>query len=455
MPQQLSTNKILQIQNAVADCSRQQVKNILLNDIRPFLNDHYWIKSNNRYLINGALRVDTDASSNCLVSKDLREYISVSTVFHCKDGWDYFSSAISAILNGNFSNAIHLAYYAELRAVMAFLACDGIGIFNKRHIYIDSNGDVKQVANSNISTHNFVWHAIQQWANTANKSEIIFKSINVSGHSIYDWLIAAGMLVGSPSGSLLASDWLKKWSLDLELVSNDHNIRNEVSYRPQEIKKSKRYSTNTKNELSFIIEQWNLCEPVSNEKFRMLDYYLLRVVLIQRYFIHYGSKPTLTQLTTFVQGIMSRLGLSSNHLLENVLTKRNNSKIHPVLKAASLKAYDAKWCYRPLSILSRAFLLLRLATASTREVIDYAGFTYSELEFWWEKIGEENGLWSQGNAPNPLSDLWTDINQSLVELNQWLDNSSVINRQSLYQQMPSEIALMSQYKRAYLWGLGL
>jgi hypothetical protein len=455
MPQTLSVNQMSQLQTAVANCSRTHIKDILLNDIKPFVNNSSWVDSNNRYLINGALRVDKDSKSGLLVSKDLKEYIAASTVLHCKDGWDYYSSAVSAILNGNFHNAIHFAYYAEVRAVMAFLACDGIGIFNGRHVYVDQIGSLKPVANSNIRTHEFVWHAIQQWAKIPNKSDIIFKSIEVSGQSIYNWLIAAGMLVGSTSTAQLAIDWLKQWSLDLELLAKDHNIRNEVSYRPQEIKRSRCYITNAKEELGFILGQWNLCEPVSSERFRMLDYFLLRVALIHRYKIHYGSNPTSRQLTSFVRGIMSGLGLSSNSLLESILTKMTYPNLNPVLKAANLKAFNNSGKYRPLSILARAFLLLRLATASTKEVINYAGLNYTELQFWWEKIGEESGFWEQGNFPNPLSDLWSDINQSVISLDEWISSRTIIDKQSLYQEMSSELIVLPQFKRAYLWGLGL
>jgi hypothetical protein len=122
MPQPLSANKMLQLLTAVTNCSRTHIKNILLNDIRSYVNNSSWVDSNNRYLINGALRIEQDAQSGTLVSKDLKEYIAASTVLHCKDGWDYYSSAVSAIIVGNFHNAIHFAYYAEMRAVMAFLA---------------------------------------------------------------------------------------------------------------------------------------------------------------------------------------------------------------------------------------------------------------------------------------------------------------------------------------------
>ena len=47
---------------------------------------------------------------------DLVDYIAVSAFVHCFDGWTFLARALESELAGNPGVAMHLAYYAELRA---------------------------------------------------------------------------------------------------------------------------------------------------------------------------------------------------------------------------------------------------------------------------------------------------------------------------------------------------
>ncbi|MFJ1288414.1 hypothetical protein, partial [Acinetobacter baumannii] len=99
-----------------------------------------------------------------------------------KDAWDYFSCAISAVLEGNIYNAIHFAYYAELRATMSFLASEGIGVFNGINYYVDSTGKCKRFT-GNIATHKFVWPALNEWSKLVANRNTLLDIVTVHGYS--------------------------------------------------------------------------------------------------------------------------------------------------------------------------------------------------------------------------------------------------------------------------------
>jgi hypothetical protein len=47
---------------------------------------------------------------------------------------------------------------------------------------------------------------------------------------------------------------------------------------------------------------------------------------------------------------------------------------------------------RPLSVISRALLLLRLASAAASDLLSYAAMTSSEIAFWTDQLGLDIGL---------------------------------------------------------------
>jgi len=59
---------------------------------------------------------------------ELAQYLALSSAAHVLDGWRYIAQSSMAFLSGSRTQALHLAYYAELRAGLAILAQSGIGI---------------------------------------------------------------------------------------------------------------------------------------------------------------------------------------------------------------------------------------------------------------------------------------------------------------------------------------
>jgi len=123
-----------------------------------------WIGPRNRYAINTVKRITADAPRRTPPSPkslQLSQYIAASVILHCFDGWSYLSHSVESLLDGDIATAVHLAYYAELRAAMSFLASEGISIFDYKHFWCDNTGNYNVFCGS---THTVVWQALEEWA---------------------------------------------------------------------------------------------------------------------------------------------------------------------------------------------------------------------------------------------------------------------------------------------------
>jgi len=95
----------------------------------------------------------------------LSDYLALSCPLHALDGWRYLSAALVSLLNGARTEALHLAYYAELRAALSILAGSGIAVLNNKHYAIDNTGLVYWFSGKTHSTAlerdtGVVWHIV-------------------------------------------------------------------------------------------------------------------------------------------------------------------------------------------------------------------------------------------------------------------------------------------------------
>ena len=116
-------------------------------------------------------RLRRDIGNGNVNDNALAEYVGVSAPTHTFDGWSLLSRSVSCLLRGDPYSAVHLAYYAELRATIAILASEGIGIFNRKHCIVDRNGNCELInvkgrpRNRVLGTHECAWSVFEWWAN--------------------------------------------------------------------------------------------------------------------------------------------------------------------------------------------------------------------------------------------------------------------------------------------------
>lgn len=417
-----------------------------------------WLLPSNRYVKDCINQIKTDTSSNPkrLNHRHLREYIAASSVIHCMDGWSYLGRGIEAHLKGNSDIARHLGYYAELRAAMAFLASEGIGIFDRKHFVVDNKKKCNEFSGS---THITVWEALEHWTTTPSASNVILQVIQPGGLPLEEWL--KSFAVAPSFHSVIAKDWLLQWGLDLKQLKEDREARNSSSYRPTAFSSSR--AINVADSLQFVKDLWKMCGPTEFLRFPTLDRYLLRQSLETNFkSTHPYNRSSKQAKLVFHRQVRAMLhGLALRDLTLEEWEKFLNN---PQLSDLSLLLEEAKGSddsssqRHHMQVLARATLLLRVATGAAREKLKtLPSVSSAELQFWWTALGEDRCLWDGGTPPDRFVDLWTDIEEALQALDGWqgASTTSGTSYNKLWREQASAIGQLGSCERVGLWGLGL
>ena len=412
---------------------------------------------NNHPLIGDCINNIKNRSSVAISDDHFKTYIALSTVVHSMDGWEYLASAIDALVNGNHSVAIHLAYYSELRGSMSFLASEGIGVFDKEHFSL-SSASVLTASSSFNGTHQAVWEMIERWSNSSQKPENsdILSIFSVSGKTFQEWIDAF------PHGTTLSAkmiiqSWIRAWNLDVSLLRTDRNTRNEVSYRPQRNTVTSRMVMTYGESVAEIQNFWRLIEPSGTNRFNLLDKHLLKMFLKQVYDNFSQDVRDANPFEDLLTQTLSNLGLQTDDSFSDFL--KGNSQ-HSIFNFASQAAYDnVANTLNVVAILARALLMLRLSTGRASLIFKKAGYNIHDLNLLWGSYGVENGFWKVGNAPENFELLWEEIYDHVETINDWLEGSN-INDLDANDVFGDESLIMSmqyfkQIHRAMLWGVDI
>lgn len=383
---------------------------------------------------------------------ELAEYVAASLPVHCLDGWGFLSGAVGELLNGDWQVALHLGYYAELRATTCLLGSMGIGTFNDYHIVLDDRKNYRTIGK--FPTHKFVWQVIEWWAAQNDPFPLGKIRVSLAGvtDTIEDWIDDAAP--GSTFAAFIAKEFLDSWSIDLKVLSDDHTLRNTVSYRPTRIITPT--LLNARVICERMLDHWRACEPAAGSSFQVLDVELLRRSLE----MVYNALPKPTSLADFVRIPLEKRRPSSEPEFDRelaVLSGTVASTATPIFTAAAIPG-DATNPDGVLPVLARALLLLRLASAACAYHMQTAGFSESEVQFWWEPLGEDCGLWERLAPPTTLSDLWQDAAAAIAEIETKLSASSgPLSTWDLWSNAEDVQALheLGRFQKPGLWSLGL
>jgi len=423
--------------------------------LKRHLNRKIWVGQNNRYRKDCVSRVQADIGSNSLNSAHLAQYVAASGPLHCADGWSFLGRALACIARGDNHSAMHLGYYAELRAAMSLLATQGVGIFNDRHFVLDKRDQcvlLNAGKGKGISTHRMAWAALEFWADGMSVSDHLFEIITPGGIALKNWIHHFGM----PDNAIdpVGRKWLKLWGLDLERLANDHIARNEVSYRPTGL--SPKPSADARESSSFLTDLWMLCEPSGYSRFETLDRHLLRLSLHD---LATGMRIKPADFASRVSNMLDAMGLGASAETEwkPFLTRQRASETTSVIDRAAARKSAVR--QEHFGVLSRAFLLLRIATGCCASLLTETGFGREDLQFWWSPIGEDLGFWDSGEQISDLTDLWADIELALEELRDWGGQVESRDESPSYAGWQGSCVqalwALSACERIALWGLRL
>ena len=205
---------------------------------------------------------------------------------------------------------------------------------------------------------------------------------------------------------------------------------------------------------------WAFLEPVAEARFVELDRHLLRNVLHEGYQSAIGTDDV-TAPTNFTDGfdgeirdIIRNLGLDGpiGDGWRSFLTD-SNLQNPLVLQLAGSRSILGEETH-VLEVISRATMLLRLATGASANLLFDAGIRREDIGFWIESIGIGRGLWTEADSPDDLYELWTDVQE---ELDNWyeLRQHSSLDLQTIWKQHTDSVTILSEYEKVALWGLGL
>lgn len=418
-----------------------------------------WLAGKNRYARDSVNKIKQDtAPAGHLRHSQLASYVAASSVIHCMDGWSYAARAIAAELSGDVDAARHLAYYAELRAAMSLLAVAGIGAFNDKHVAVRADGQCETIAGSR--THQFVWDALEYWAQQHAATDLVLRVIQPGGIELSRWLNHFAPAAGASFRAILASQWLLEWGLDLRRLALDREARNESSYRPTTITSRRRPTLNQR--LNFVEHLWRAHEPFASSPFSSIDRYLLRRSFAYAFRVNDPQHRHPRQargdfrrvLKPVLHAVTPTPGDLSSDQWERFLVFR--APYHENLVVAEAEKKDpVSSPFHHIQVIARAVVLLRVATGAARlNVKQLPPQDVGRLAFWWSPIGEDRGLWDAGAPPQQFADLWQDIDIALTELRDWRTGGGA-SRRTLFDSAPRVVQYLGSCERVALWGLGI
>ena len=396
-----------------------------------------WLSSRHVYAdVLGALH----PNNTRIDGMSLAEYVAYSIPIHVADGWSFLARGLDAVKAGDVDSAIHMAYYAELRAAMALLAAEGVGVFNLRHVAIDANYATSDLVG--MGTHKVVWELLKKWGADAHRSPTILDAIRVEQRTISEWLDEAN--IGQPARGVVAGTWLNEWSIDLESFSDDHEARNEVSYRPRRM-----IATNVpvpginSRVVEPLLRIWDSLEPSPERGGAAIDVELLARALSYAYD---RANRTIPEWNNFVDRELQSASCALRAILKRPLGSTDR-----IVSWAQQKSSPPTGN----AVLARATLLLRVANAVCAQRLNQSRITRTDLEFWWNTVGLEYGLWANGDEPEDFADLWGDVEDARIRVESTIRQcSSPISMPTIHSTFGTE-ATITQYPRALFWLLGL
>lgn len=414
--------------------------------VAEFSHDH-WLPASNQYLKDYPTTVWGPGQSGD--GNEVALYMAATVPIHCVDGWTYLGRAIQAQLRGDSGAATHLGYYAELRAAMALLASEGIGIFNEVQLVIDADHQASTLSKHDKAwgTHRSIWPILNDWGKRKEAADLVGEAIQFDAVSLFDWLQSAGR------ESMLRSvgkELLKLWGLDLSRLSDDHEARNLASYHPTTLQ-PKEFQP-APNDLSFIRELWMLLEPRMGSPFEELDGNLLRLTLRKAAEAVASGENTQTKtLEKWASDAISKLGIEGSHAEDLAIFLTAPRGEQPsIINYAERHSSPGEPTHH-LEVMSRATLLLRLATGSCRRMLRQADITAESLQWWWRKLGTDRGLWNEAPEPDDLIDEWQGIADAIGEIK--LDSAEAESRYDLLNEFSKPLSRLAGAEIVPLWSL--
>lgn len=418
---------------------------------KAFLRRSRWVGKNNTYAADVSEKLRISSPISPLMKRHLAQFIAASATLHASDGWSYIGRSVATLLCGDPHRALHLAYYAELRAALSVLASGGIGVFDKRHYVISAANSTRKLTTGQ-GTHVTAWLALQHWASRPSSGNLFASIVRPEGLSLEQWFHSHG---GASALAPQAQAWLMQWGMDLQFAIDDREARNSSSYRPDGIPGT--WASRAPEALDFVEDMWSLLEPSVGSEFEKLDLHILRLATEKAYLGQNGKVASAgdPNYQKFIDLLLMPHAFPSSTIirLKAFLLRASVPDDPPIFVEARSKPNDCPGDV--YAMLSRAVFLLRIASGSAQDLLRQAGIGSTDLEFWQFEVGISRGLWAPSSSPPHVTDLWADVEESIRELRTVKASSAELldNFHSLALNLPEPLRVFSSHERVGLWSM--
>lgn len=380
-----------------------------------------------------------------LAPDDVKAYLAASVVTHCFDGWLYLAHAIDSLLKGDKGIAIHLAYYAELRGALGFLAKQGILVNDRKNLGINASGVLKSTGSD--GTHVSTWKYLESWINSAAVDhKQLLNYFKVRDRTLKDWVDVIPYQITANIASQYTLEWIKDWSFDIQNYEKDKKFRNTVTYQPQRLLDNSQIDFKLK--FAGVANIWKFIEPNGSDKFALLDKYLFSNLFSK---IHSKNIPAASGLVLddLINNTFVAAGMTTDLTVKTIIDSGVSNSL--LIAARSNAIQEPSGELMPLNIISRALLMLRIASGCTYELMSSTGITKNSIDFYLNNLGNNNGHW-KGPTPGTFEVLWEEISDSIGIIDELVNEPEDFVLNDLYRDYSVELHHFKQISRACFWG---
>lgn len=359
-----------------------------------------WFASGNDYVPGHHDAIEKDIEEKKLNHDALAEYLSSAAFIHCQNAWSYFGGSINALLHGNASTVIHLAYYAELHAAMSILASEGIYLGNSYVCTIDGSCTLKKYS---TRTHPGTWDYLSILFKDTEFRDRISQIIEPWGIT---WSEHNSQIKSSIDPFIVeALDYL---TLDLASFTKDRFLRNLMSYNPMRLDLAN-VEIDSIWVADLLKQTMDWLEPTKTSTFEVIDNHLLMVALM----LVCKSKRQIPNWEDWL--IKEFKGHTKEETIVQQVTNYGTARIEELRnKLAFQDGYPKATITQTIEALfTRAVFLLRLSTGCAKTI--HKDCIDLELENWIK------GIIKKCNIDASIEDkqlLWVDMKDAAKELSE-------------------------------------
>jgi hypothetical protein len=301
-----------------------------------------------------------------------KKELAVEQILHLIEGWRNIASATAAYLRHSEASTIHLAYYAELRAVSSLFAWSGIRLRYASSYYVDRHG-LKKTHHHSPPTHAAAWALWSEWVKRRDSSDLFLDKIKLHPQiTLRD--------VQNATAFAAPQRQLRHWGVDLVSVAADHDARNTYSYETWWA--TKPLSTMQVSDVELVRELWALL-LIDGSALSFDSAIITRMVEQAVNIEQVGGKSVEDVRVEVAQKISASTGVHSSDVLRRLDSSTYPDR--PFILAASTDIGVS-------NILCRAFFLLRMATLALKSSLEMSGNVHATA--WLKNWLQHAGIWN-------------------------------------------------------------